>query len=98
MADNKTENDFWDQCICGLRRELWIILNTISTNWFVKNPFQVPGLLYVSNIFHGVITVGPAISRAEADSFEQTVIAPVTEDQIEIAREVYGAMLKAVLS
>lgn len=42
--------------------------------------------------------ISEKISRAEADSFEQTVIAPVTEDQIEIAREVYGAMLKAVLS
>ena len=38
------------------------------------------------------------ISNAEADSFEQTVIGAVSEDQIDIAKEVYGAMLKAVLS
>ena len=38
------------------------------------------------------------ISNAEADSFEQTIIGAVSEDQIDIAKEVYGAMLKAVLS
>jgi len=42
--------------------------------------------------------IAEKVSRAEADSFEQTVIAAVTDDQIEIAKEVYGAMLKAVLS
>lgn len=34
----------------------------------MKNPFQVPGLLYVSNIFHGVITVGPAIFQVRVES------------------------------
>jgi len=42
--------------------------------------------------------IGEKISRAEADSFEQTVVAAVTDEQIEIAKEAYGAMLKAVLS
>jgi len=42
--------------------------------------------------------IAEKISSAETDSFEQTVIGTVSDDQIEIAKEVYGAMLKAVLS
>jgi hypothetical protein len=42
--------------------------------------------------------VAEKISKAEADSFEQTVIGVVSDDQIEIAKQVYGAMLKTVLS
>jgi len=42
--------------------------------------------------------IAEKISKAEADSFEQTVIGAVSEDQIEVAKQVYGAMLKTVLS
>jgi hypothetical protein len=42
--------------------------------------------------------VNECVSNAEVNSFEQTLVAPISERQIVKAETVYGAILKTVLN